>query len=296
MAENENEIIDLTTPEAIQRSWSLQTKRKSDAKLSSPTVQLIPDSDIQITAVEDNASSSTSRPIRSKRAKQSAVPTLTPTTTTAKIHRARRTGTILNRAQGRAEPVDDVVFISSLDKPPTPSVRLLSTRSNNPEVELLEQRQSNPNSGLVFNGMQQFIVNPTTSGSGLLRLLDTLQQRNQNMFNMTRTAAINDTLREELRSLGGINPTYNPTTPPKLNPIRPPVNLAPPREEPPMNPAMLKCVICQTLAEADTQLVSTNCGHIFCEPCLQGSLQHNRKCPICRKNIPKKNGFHKLYL
>lgn len=66
--------------------------------------------------------------------------------------------------------------------------------------------------------------------------------------------------------------------------------------DPPITPAMLKCTICMELASPQTPLCATQCGHMFCEDCLQSSLKHTRKCPNCRKNIPKKNGFHRLFL
>lgn len=69
-----------------------------------------------------------------------------------------------------------------------------------------------------------------------------------------------------------------------------------PRADPPvMKPAMLKCSVCLEVASETTLLSSTTCGHIFCQGCLQVSLQSSKKCPICRKNIPK-NGHHRLFL
>lgn len=66
--------------------------------------------------------------------------------------------------------------------------------------------------------------------------------------------------------------------------------------EPEITPAMLKCQICQHLADKDTPLCATTCGHIFCEECLKTSLKHSNNCPNCRTKIKKRGGYHRLYL
>ncbi|KAL7753742.1 hypothetical protein RI367_000673 [Sorochytrium milnesiophthora] len=68
----------------------------------------------------------------------------------------------------------------------------------------------------------------------------------------------------------------------------------PPRPPSPEAPS-LKCAICLSTPE---KLVSTVCGHMYCEDCLTDALTRGaqgRRCPICRKPIPKKNGYHPLY-
>ena len=65
--------------------------------------------------------------------------------------------------------------------------------------------------------------------------------------------------------------------------------------EVPAHAAMLKCAICLSFASPTTNLSSTKCGHIFCSPCLEACLLIARKCPTCRKAIPK-GSFHRLYL
>jgi len=45
------------------------------------------------------------------------------------------------------------------------------------------------------------------------------------------------------------------------------------------------------------QLVSTNCGHIFCEICLKDTIKSiGRKCPTCRKKLTGKNYCRPVFL
>lgn len=66
---------------------------------------------------------------------------------------------------------------------------------------------------------------------------------------------------------------------------------APPRpQSPPEN--SLKCPICiepyTSIKRNGARIIVTRCGHLFCDPCLKKAIQENgRKCPKCRKNIPK---------
>ena len=43
-------------------------------------------------------------------------------------------------------------------------------------------------------------------------------------------------------------------------------------------------------------LVSTHCGHIFCKPCLDLSLTKYKCCPICRRSLTAKSGYHVIFL
>lgn len=44
-----------------------------------------------------------------------------------------------------------------------------------------------------------------------------------------------------------------------------------------------------------TTIVSTRCGHLFCQPCLIQSLHHAKICPQCRTKISMKQ-FHPIFL
>jgi hypothetical protein len=60
------------------------------------------------------------------------------------------------------------------------------------------------------------------------------------------------------------------------------------------------CPVClcslAEVKESGYYLTSTVCGHVFCEPCLMTAKKKNGRCPVCRKNIPQKNGYHRLFL
>lgn len=100
-----------------------------------------------------------------------------------------------------------------------------------------------------------------------------------------------------LRRLANIhNPLYDPEPiiirPRRISPQAPPKPPSPQR--PPSPPTTeLKCPICiETYANIKrngNKTVVTRCGHMFCDSCLKKSMSNsgNRKCPKCRKNIPK---------
>jgi hypothetical protein len=74
-----------------------------------------------------------------------------------------------------------------------------------------------------------------------------------------------------------------------------------PSPEKPKKPE-LKCPICMEgfdiIAATNVKIMSTRCGHIFCEPCLKESLKpSNQKiCPTCRAKLTNKTSYHQLYL
>lgn len=72
-----------------------------------------------------------------------------------------------------------------------------------------------------------------------------------------------------------------PTPPLKTKPTSPPPN-------------QLTCPICLetyvNIRKGGTKIVVTRCGHLFCDSCLRKSFKDSlRKCPKCRKTIPKSN-------
>lgn len=45
---------------------------------------------------------------------------------------------------------------------------------------------------------------------------------------------------------------------------------------------VLSCPICfEELMNSSLKPMSTKCGHIFCENCIQSSLSARKKCPVC---------------
>ncbi|GBP76401.1 E3 ubiquitin-protein ligase RNF4 [Eumeta japonica] len=57
---------------------------------------------------------------------------------------------------------------------------------------------------------------------------------------------------------------------------------------------MLKCPICQD--KLSKKLVSTKCGHVFCQRCLLTWLNTQNNCPTCRRRLGKRSAYHVLYL
>jgi len=60
------------------------------------------------------------------------------------------------------------------------------------------------------------------------------------------------------------------------------------------------CSICLDtyveIKDAGKTIVSTTCGHVFCDTCLKSSLKNNgSQCPVCRKKL-RKGDYHPIYL
>ncbi|KAJ8025887.1 E3 ubiquitin-protein ligase RNF4 [Holothuria leucospilota] len=62
---------------------------------------------------------------------------------------------------------------------------------------------------------------------------------------------------------------------------------------------IIKCPICYdddaAIKASGRRLVSTNCGHIFCENCLKTSISTQHKCPTCRKKLTMRQ-MHPIFL
>lgn len=66
----------------------------------------------------------------------------------------------------------------------------------------------------------------------------------------------------------------------------------------------MDCPVCMEsflkLIKSGIKIMSTVCGHIFCEVCLFNSIKSNRKCPACREflqlNTTSKQYSHRLFL
>lgn len=59
------------------------------------------------------------------------------------------------------------------------------------------------------------------------------------------------------------------------------------------------CPICLDKAEqfrsAGRMLVSTVCGHLFCDDCIKKTVQELHQCPTCRKKLNRKQ-YHPVYI
>lgn len=62
---------------------------------------------------------------------------------------------------------------------------------------------------------------------------------------------------------------------------------------------VVKCPICldddPTIKTSGRRLMSTNCGHIFCEECIRASITSQHKCPTCRKRLTLRQ-IHPIFL
>ncbi|XP_018020343.1 endochitinase A-like [Hyalella azteca] len=61
----------------------------------------------------------------------------------------------------------------------------------------------------------------------------------------------------------------------------------------------ISCPICcdtlMDIKERRGHLVSTVCGHLFCEVCLDAAVRRTKQCPTCRRRLTKRQ-FHKLFI
>ncbi len=61
----------------------------------------------------------------------------------------------------------------------------------------------------------------------------------------------------------------------------------------------IACPICmdskRTFTAAGRVLVTTTCGHIFCDGCIRKSIQLMHRCPTCSKKLTLKQ-YHKIFI
>ncbi|KAF7032357.1 hypothetical protein CFC21_043536 [Triticum aestivum] len=92
----------------------------------------------------------------------------------------------------------------------------------------------------------------------------------------------------------GINPIQHDWSTESNNNNLPKVieaHLAPPIKDLPREPKF-SCPVCKNeLVDAS----STICGHIFCQKCIEASIQAQKKCPTCRRKLTMRS-FHRIYL
>ena len=96
-------------------------------------------------------------------------------------------------------------------------------------------------------------------------------------------------------------------SPPPLRPVDPPPSSLPPVFHPVVPPLPsespssqgISCPICmdskRQFTESGRTLVSTKCGHVFCDACIKQSIKMNHKCPTCSTRLTLKQ-YHRIYL
>lgn len=55
-----------------------------------------------------------------------------------------------------------------------------------------------------------------------------------------------------------------------------------------------KCPICLEVTGFD-RILSTMCGHLYCEPCIRNVIKIRKKCPMCNRAL-KPNQVHRIFL
>lgn len=61
-----------------------------------------------------------------------------------------------------------------------------------------------------------------------------------------------------------------------------------------LNPGTTKCPICLEIFGLD-EILSTFCGHLFCDPCIKNVIKTRKKCPMCNRNL-KQSQVHRIFL
>ncbi|XP_055324448.1 uncharacterized protein LOC129579013 isoform X1 [Sitodiplosis mosellana] len=62
----------------------------------------------------------------------------------------------------------------------------------------------------------------------------------------------------------------------------------------PKRPGTIKCPICLETFGFD-KVLSTMCGHLYCEPCIKNVIKIRKKCPMCNRGL-KPNQVHRIFL
>ena len=63
--------------------------------------------------------------------------------------------------------------------------------------------------------------------------------------------------------------------------------------------ASISCPVCMDRASVfestGRKLVTTNCGHIFCDECIRQAISSLHKCPVCNKKLTLRS-YHRLFI
>lgn len=173
---------------------------------------------------------------------------------------------------------NDVVFV------PNPPVEVIVI-PDDPEPQVVVQRQCLPQP-----------VNIHRDYSNLLRL------RRNGAARRNRAARSNPPywLRRNIANNPSLNQHQISTAIPRQNLTAPVQNVPPPNQPVASNPTpaassslLVTCPIC---LDGARDPVSTTCGHIFCQVCLQQSLRAKKECPMCKKVLVGTGSYHKIFL
>ena len=63
--------------------------------------------------------------------------------------------------------------------------------------------------------------------------------------------------------------------------------------------ASITCPVCMDRASVfesmGRKLVTTNCGHVFCDECIKNAISSLHKCPVCNKRLTMRQ-YHRLFI
>lgn len=68
----------------------------------------------------------------------------------------------------------------------------------------------------------------------------------------------------------------------------------PAKNNEPCGHAVTRCSICLDMY-AFNEILSTICGHIFCEPCITRAIELRKRCPMCNRAVDP-NEIHPIFI
>merc|ERR1719334_1970571 len=70
--------------------------------------------------------------------------------------------------------------------------------------------------------------------------------------------------------------------------------------DPPARAPEVVCRVCldssEEIRKDGKQLMTTTCGHVFCDVCIRDAVRKNHKCPACIKRLPGKSSYRPLFI
>ncbi|KAF7025412.1 hypothetical protein CFC21_037591 [Triticum aestivum] len=130
-------------------------------------------------------------------------------------------------------------------------------------------------------------IGPSSSGAGMVPLNANMGEAPDQHVNTLLSLGMNPTHQDHPRASSNNLMVDTVDTPATNRFLKSRAPLKEIRKEP-----KFSCPVCMNeLVDAS----STICGHIFCQKCIQASIQAQSKCPTCRRTLTM-NSFHRVYL
>uniref|UniRef100_A0A453GBF7 RING-type domain-containing protein n=1 Tax=Aegilops tauschii subsp. strangulata TaxID=200361 RepID=A0A453GBF7_AEGTS len=130
-------------------------------------------------------------------------------------------------------------------------------------------------------------IGPSSSGAGMVPLNANMGEAPDEHVNTLMSMEMSPTHHDRPRACNNNLVIDTVDTPATNGLLKPRVPVKEARKEP-----KFSCPVCMNeLVDAS----STICGHIFCQNCIEASIQAQSKCPTCRRTLTR-NSFHRVYL